>query len=179
MANQTAQTNLGYAQRIREGLSLGSSPARCLSFIDQQKRFLRMIFDKLCIWWRSLPQKKRVQLIASVLLVFAGTEVFVLAPYILDIAVMIDVGGLVVVIAAFRSSVSVSMMQLRALLSAVFKPILVVFRFGETISDFGSHIAPNWYRRYYLVDRIVTRSSAALLVLVVGVVLAKTLAGIV
>jgi hypothetical protein len=143
------------------------------------KKFARMIFDKLRMWWRSLPQKTRVQLIASVLLVFAGTEVFVLAPYIFDIALMIDVGGLVVVIAAFRSSVSVSMMQLRALLWAATKPIFAAFRICEAVSDFGSNIAPSWYRRYFIIDRIATRFGAALVLLVVGAVVVKTLAGVV
>jgi hypothetical protein len=138
-----------------------------------------MIFNHLRIWWRSLSQKTRVQIIASVLLVFAGTEVFVLAPYIFDIAVLIDVGGLVVVIAAFRSSVTVSMMQVHALLSVALKPIVAVSKIGEVLSDFGSNISPNWYRRYFFVDRVATRSSAAFLMLAVGVAVARLVVGIV
>lgn len=126
-----------------------------------------------------MPRKNRVQIIASVLLVFAGTEVFVLAPYLFEIAVLIDIGGLVVVMAALRSSVSVSMMQVHALLSVILKPIVVVSRIGEEVADFGNNISPNWYRRYFFVDRITTRSSAAVFALAVGVAVARFVVGIV
>jgi len=120
-----------------------------------------------------------VKVIASVLLVFAGTEVFVLAPYIFDIALMIDVGGLVFVLAAMRASVSVSIMQLRELSTVITKPLLAVLRAGEMVADFGSALSPRWYHHYFVVDRIVTRCSAALLIVVVGLVLTKALIAII
>jgi hypothetical protein len=138
-----------------------------------------MILDKVRSWWRSLPQKTRVKLIASVLLVFAGTEVFVLAPYIIDIALMIDVGGLVLVLAALRSSVSVSMMDLRSLMTVITKPFFAVLRACEMVEEFGSVLlAPRWFRHYFLFDRIVTRGAAGLLMVVCGLVLTKTLIAI-
>jgi hypothetical protein len=134
-----------------------------------------MILDKVSSWWRSLPQKTRVQVIASLLLVFAGTEIIVLAPYIFDIALMLDVGGLVFVLAALRSSVSGSMMQLRALMTALTKPVFVISRAGDMVSDFGSTFFPRWYRHYFLVDGIATRCGAALFIAVVGLRLTKAL----
>ena len=123
----------------------------------------------------KLPQKTRVQLIAAVLLVFTGTEIFVLAPYVFDIALMIDVGGMVIVVAALRSSVSVSMMQLRALVTAVVRPLLAVLKVGEMVGDYGSALSPGWYRTCFFVDRITTRCSAAFLVVSIGLVLTKAL----
>lgn len=136
-----------------------------------------MILDRISSLRRGLPQKTRVQLIASVLLVFAGTEVLVLAPYIFDIAVMIDVGGLVVVVAALRSSVSVSIMQLRAFGAVITKSLLSVLRAGELVADFGSTFSPSWYRHYFLVDRIATRGGAALFIVSVGLVLTRASVG--
>jgi len=126
-------------------------------------------------WWRRLPQKTRVWLIASVLLVFAGTEVLVLAPYILDIAIMIDVGGLVLVLAALRSSVSDTMMQLRAGLRVVATPFIVVQRAGEIVADFGLALSERWYFRNLIMDQIATRCCQAVLIAVVSVLPAKVL----
>ncbi len=122
-----------------------------------------------------MPQKTRVQLIAAVLLVFTGTEIFVLAPYVFDIALMIDVGGMVVVVAALRSSVRVSMMQLRALATVIVRPLLAVWKAGERVGDFDGALSPGWYRTYFFVDRIATRCSAALIVVSIGLVLTKAL----
>jgi hypothetical protein len=131
------------------------------------------VIDRIRTLWRGLPQKTRVQLIASVLLVFTGTEVLVLAPYIFDIAVMIDLGGLVVVVTALRSSVSVSIMQLRALATVIMKPLRAVLRAGESVAVFGSAFSPSWYRGYFLFDRIATRCGAALVFGSVGLVLTR------
>lgn len=132
-----------------------------------------MMLDRIPTLWRGLPQKTRVQLIASVLLVFAGTEVLVLAPYIFDIAVMIDIGGLVVVVAALRSSVSVSILQLRAFGTVITKLLGSVLRAGQLVGDFGATFSPRWYRGYFLVDRISTRCGAALVFGSVGLVLTR------
>ncbi len=133
------------------------------------------MFDRISAWWRRLPQKTRVHLIASALLVFAGTEIFVLAPYLFDIALIIDVGGLTLVLAALRSSMSASMMQLRALVTAIMKSFGAVMRAGERITDFGSAFFPRWYRHYFLLDRIATRCSAAFLIIGIGLGLTKAL----
>jgi len=135
-----------------------------------------MIFKMISSWWRGLPQKTRVRLIASVLLIFAGTELFVLAPAIFDIALMIDVGGLVFVLAALRSSVSVSMLQLRMAMTVVTKPLFAITRSVERVNDFGSVLSAKWHRRYFSVTRMGTRFfSAALLVVFVGLALTKAL----
>lgn len=124
-----------------------------------------------------MPQKTRVQLIAAALLVLAGTEAFVLAPYILDIALLIDVGGLVVIVAALRSSISVSLMQLRAFAATFAKTLFSIYRTGKLMRDFGSEFLPRWYPHYFLVDRICTRASVALLALSIGLQLTKALVG--
>ena len=79
--------------------------------------------------------------VVSALLILAGTEIFVLAPYIIDIAVMIDVGGLVFVTAAIRASVSLTGMQLRELATTFARPFLAVSRTVERAVDFGFELS--------------------------------------
>lgn len=126
-----------------------------------------------------MPQKTRVKLIVMVLLLCAGTEVFVLAPYILDIAVMIDVGGLIFVLAAVQASVSLTAMQLRDSMAMIAKPLFAVTRRIEKVVDFGMDLPPNWYQRWLLVGRIAASCrNAALLIVFVGFIAAKALIAI-
>ena len=127
-----------------------------------------MVLEGIRTWWRRLPQKKRVQIIASLLLIFAGTETLFLAPYIFDIALMIDVGGLVVVFSMLRSSLVDSLFQIRVLISVIAKPLLTVMKAIEVVTDFGFVFSPRWYHKYFLLERAVTRLSAAVLVASVG-----------
>lgn len=131
-----------------------------------------MILKKLSTWWRSYPQKKRVKIIASVLLIFAGSEAIILAPVLFDIALMIDIGGMAFVLTAIRSSVSVSMMQARSFAMTLVKPIMMVFRAGEIIENWDFGLSP---KHYWLMNRIVTRSAAASLIIGIGLLVTKTL----
>ena len=138
-----------------------------------------MIVDKVSSWWRSVPQKTRVKLIVMMLLLFAGTEMIVLAPYILDIAVMIDVGGLIFVLAAIRASVSLSAMQLRESMAMMAKPLFAVSRTVEKVVDFGLDLPPKWYHRWLLVGRIAARCrNTALPIIFIGFIDMKALVAI-
>ena len=134
-----------------------------------------MLIDKLNSWWRRLPQKTRVQLIATVLLVLAGTEVLVLAPYVVDIAVMIDVGGLALVLAALRSSLGVSLVQLHTVLSVVLRPWYLLQRVGESAAGCGLELSEQWYYRFPKLDLIARRCYEAVLVFALGVELTRAL----
>lgn len=134
----------------------------------------RVIFKKLSGWWRRYPQKKRVKIIAAVLIIFAGSEAIILAPIMFDIALMIDIGGMAFVFAAIRSSVRVSMMQLRSLARSILKPIRVIFRVGETMADWGSNLYPRWWKPYGIMNEIMTKSAAAILIVGIGLLLTKT-----
>jgi hypothetical protein len=131
------------------------------------------MLDKISSRWHSLPRKTRVKLIAAVLLVFAGTEVLTLAPYIFDIALMIDVCGFVFVIAACRASVSVSMMELRELVITTARPLFWISEVGDKIAEFGFTRFPKWYRHCFLLHRFANRCSAAFLVLLVALLVMK------
>lgn len=131
-----------------------------------------MIRKKLSTWWRSYPQKKRVKIIASVLLIFAGSEALILAPVIFDIALMIDIGGLAFVLTVLRASVSASMIQIRSIAAGFLKPVMLVIKVGEIMSDWGSDFPLKWHRQYFLIDRLTIRFAAAFLV--VGVSLFAT-----
>jgi hypothetical protein len=122
-----------------------------------------MILRQLSHWWQRLPQKTRVHLIATVLLVFAGTEVLVLAPAILDIAAMIDVFGMAMIVAAIRSSVSVSIAQLRDLIAGLTRPLFAGFRAADRAADFGLVVLPRWHRQYLLVDTVGTQAAATMI----------------
>jgi hypothetical protein len=136
------------------------------------------MLDQINSWWRGLPQKTRVKLMASVLLVFAGTEVLVLAPYIFDIALMIDVCGFVVVAAALRASVSVSMMQVRDLVMTVSRPLFLISRAADALADFGFTRFPKWYQHCFLVERFANRCSASVLLLFVALMVIKVVGSI-
>jgi hypothetical protein len=130
-----------------------------------------MVLERIRTGWRRLPQKKRVQIIASVLLIFAGTETLFLAPYVFDLALMIDVGGLVVVFSMLQSSLVDSLLQIRVFIFAITRPLLTVMKAIEVVTDFGFVFSPRWYHKYFLMERVVTRFSAALLVASVGLAL--------
>ena len=130
-----------------------------------------MVLERIRSGWRRLPQKKRVQIIASILLIFAGTETLFLAPYIFDLALMIDVGGLVVVFSMLRSSLVDSLFQIRAFISVITKPLLMVMKAVGVVPDRGPGLSPRWYHKYFLLERAVTRFSAALIVAFVGLAL--------
>jgi hypothetical protein len=109
-----------------------------------------------------------------VLLLLAGTEVFVLAPYIFDIAVMIDVGGLVFVLAAVQASVSASAMQLRGVLTVITKPLFAASTLVEKIVDFGSGLPPKWCQRGLSGGLATARyCSAGLMIVYLGLVVTK------
>lgn len=44
-------------------------------------------------WWRRLPRKTRIRLIAGVLLALLGTEAILLAPWAFEMAFLIDLFG--------------------------------------------------------------------------------------
>ena len=64
-----------------------------------------MHIPNLLTWWRRLPRKTRVRLIACVFLELAGTEVVFVAPHILELAAMIDVLGFTFVPGAMLTSI--------------------------------------------------------------------------
>ena len=126
-----------------------------------------------------MPQKTRVKLIVTALLLLAGTEVFVLAPYIFDLAVMIDVGGLVFVLAAVQASLSVSAMQLREFMTVITKPLFAASTIVEKVVDFGTELPPKWFHRWLSAGLVTARyCSAALMIVFAGLALAKTLIAI-
>ena len=123
-----------------------------------------------------MPQKTRVKLIVTVLLLLAGTEMFVLAPYIFDLALMIDVGGLVFVLAAVRASVSVSAIQLRELVAMLTKPLFTASTMVEKVVDLGSELPPRWCHHGLSAGLVSARyCSAALMIVFVGLALTKAL----
>jgi hypothetical protein len=66
-------------------------------------------------WWRDLPQKTRIRLIACIFLVLAGPEVVILAAPILEVAAMVDLLGLAFFATAILASVQVWYLQLRGM----------------------------------------------------------------
>jgi len=86
---------------------------------------------------------------------------------------MIDVGGLVFVLAALRSSGSGWITQFRAVTTVLSKPVFMISRAGDMISDFGSVLFPRWYRHYFVVERIASRCGVALFIAVIGMALTK------
>ena len=109
-------------------------------------------------WWRKLPQKTRVHLIASVLLVFAGTEIFILAPYFYEIAVMIDVFGSAFVLAAAAASVRMTLLRIRELFwLVVVRPVSWVLRLGEAACDAGINLPTIWLARLFRADALLAR----------------------
>jgi hypothetical protein len=134
-----------------------------------------MILQRLNRWWHRLPQKTRIQLIASVLLVFAGTEVLVLAPYVLDIAAMIDVFGLAMIAAAIKSSFSVSLLQLRELAHTTARPLVAASRVADALADSGMLLLSRWDRHYLVIDRLGTKTAGAFLVLFTVAAVARTM----
>jgi hypothetical protein len=133
-----------------------------------------MVLRKLSEWWHRLPQKTRVNLIATLLLVFAGTEVLVLAPAILDIAAMIDVFGMAMIVAAIRSSISVSLSQIRDGFATFAKPLIAAFRAADRTADFGLALFPRWPRQYLVIDALGTTAAAMLLAVFTAVMAAST-----
>jgi len=72
-------------------------------------------------WWRRLPQKTRIRLIAGIFLILAGTEAVVLAPQIFEMAFLIDALGFTFVAGAALLSLQIYLAQIRQILSAVFQ----------------------------------------------------------
>ena len=137
------------------------------------------MFSILRSWWSRVPQKTRVRLIASVLLVFAGSEVLVLAPFVVDLALTIDLFGMAMIVALIRSSLSVSVVQLVDAFSAVLRPLAATFRALDAVADFGVIILSRWERQYLVVDAVSTRIGVSFVVLSVGVGLTTLAASLV
>ncbi len=64
-------------------------------------------------WWRRLPQRTRVRIIAAIILIVVGAEAIVLAPGIVEIAILVDSMGVVFVVLAFLAYAKVSILYLR------------------------------------------------------------------
>src|SRR5687768_550920 len=117
-----------------------------------------MKFPNPRAWWRKLPKKTRVQVIASVLLVFAGTEILVLAPYVFEIAAMIDLFGLAFVFAAVSSSIRLCLDRIKWLfIQFLIRPATAVFRVIVAISDCGSKVPNDWLLWFLRADSFVGR----------------------
>ena len=56
------------------------------------------------LWWRSLPQKKRVRILVGICLALAGIEFWFLAPHIIEMSILVDSLGWAFVLAAVRIS---------------------------------------------------------------------------
>lgn len=107
-------------------------------------------------WWRKLPRNARIQLIASVLLVFAGTEILILAPLYFEIAVMIDAFGSVFVLAALGASIRLSLLRLRELLWwGVVRPARSALHAAIAFSDFGMKLPSVWLIKVLRADALV------------------------
>jgi len=78
-----------------------------------------MQIPNLLNWWRSLPTKTRVRLIACVFLALAGTEVLFIAPHILELAAMIDALGFAFVAGAIATSIKMWCSQVKGLIRRV------------------------------------------------------------
>jgi hypothetical protein len=63
-------------------------------------------------WWHGLPRKMRVRIIAFAFLALAGTELLFLAPFIIEMAAMIDLMGLVFIGGAILTSLEIWRSQL-------------------------------------------------------------------
>lgn len=131
------------------------------------------MFATIKSWWSKVPQKRRVQVIAFVLLMFAGSEVLVLAPFMLDLAVTIDLFGMAMVIVLLRSALSASAVEG---LWAVLKPVAAAIDAIDRSADFGVAILSRWEREYLVVDVVCTRVCMAFLALSLGLALTAVVA---
>ncbi len=127
-------------------------------------------------WWRGLPTETRVKWIASILLVFAGTEALVLAPFIFDLAALIDAFGILFVLAAGRASVGQSLIGLALQLRRVLGFVRALFCRIDAVADFGANLPVTWHRRCLAVDAFAARVLIGCCVLGSGAVLLWTLA---
>ncbi len=99
------------------------------------------------------------------MLIFAGTEVLVLAPFIFDVAALVDTFGLLFVLAAGGASVRQSLGRLWWPVREGAKGILVAFRGVDAIADFGSKLSAKWQQQYLVVDVFAARMVLGLCVL--------------
>ncbi|HEY8995010.1 MAG TPA: hypothetical protein VIM71_10135 [Lacunisphaera sp.] len=111
-----------------------------------------MKLNNLKSWWRSLPPKTRVKWIASMLLLFTGTEILVLAPAIIELAVLIDAFGLLFVVTAVRASLAASLMHLWTCRRMALQPFQTVFRAADVVADFGHKLPDAWLAGYVAFD---------------------------
>lgn len=116
-----------------------------------------MKLPNLKTWWRGLPQNKRVKLIAAVLLLFAGTEVLVMAPFVLDLALLIDTVGVLFVLATAWASFAASMAQIGTRARSMARPALGFFRALHTATGLATETPPFWLPRYWTFDAAATR----------------------
>ena len=86
---------------------------------------------------------------------------------------MIDAFGLVFILIALRSSLSVTAMRLRDLFFAATRPFVIVCSAAATDADWGTNLPARWHRSYFVFDRFATRGSAILLVLCFALFLAR------
>ena len=104
--------------------------------------------QRLKSWWRELPSQKRIRWIATIMLLLAGAEVLVVAPAILELAVLIDAFGVLFVVAAARTYLGTTLLHLWRYAQPIFTPFPVVFRTAEAVVDFGAKLPTSWYERY-------------------------------
>jgi hypothetical protein len=101
-----------------------------------------MTLGKLRAWWRGLPTKTRVKWIAGALLVLAGAEVVVMAPFIFELAVLIDAVGVMFVLAAGWAAMRQTWLLYWTRLYAITRG---VGRLADRIANLGAGIPIEWH----------------------------------
>lgn len=116
--------------------------------------------SRLRTWWTRLPRKTRIQLIASVLMLFTGTEIFVLAPYVFEIAVMIDVFGAVLIYSALATYFQVWRGRFEWFFCvSIVRPLSSLQRQIALLDVAISRVPDGWFIRYFAVEAFIARSA--------------------
>jgi hypothetical protein len=113
-----------------------------------------MIFGKLRAWWRGLPTKTRVKWISGTLVVLAGAEVAVMAPFIFELAVLVDAVGVMFVLAAGWAAMRQTWLLYWARLYAIIRG---VGRVADRIANLGAGIPIEWHLRMMSIGTRIRR----------------------